>query len=86
VRAGEQVNLGIPSLGLFYLLQAYPFSITWWEDNVKEEVELISLMFYAYNGFIRKLLQHVEPDYDIRPGLIVYLVLLQSTIADPQKR
>lgn len=62
VRAGERVNLGVPSLGLFYLLQAHPFSITWWEDNVEGEAESISLMFRARNGFTRKLLQHVEPD------------------------
>ncbi|KAF4229282.1 hypothetical protein CNMCM8980_006352 [Aspergillus fumigatiaffinis] len=62
VRAGERINLGVPSLGLFYLLQAHPFSITWWEDNVEGEAESISLMFRARNGFTRKLLQHVEPD------------------------
>ncbi|KAB8069861.1 hypothetical protein BDV29DRAFT_198373 [Aspergillus leporis] len=62
VRAGERINLGIPSLGLFYLFQSHPFAITWWEDNGKGEAISIFLMFRARTGFTRKALKYMEPD------------------------
>ncbi|GFF62029.1 ferric reductase transmembrane component 3 [Aspergillus udagawae] len=62
VRAGERVNLTVPFLGLFYLFQAHPFTITWWETREGDKAESVSLMFRARTGFTRKLLNHVEPD------------------------
>ncbi|KAH1336849.1 hypothetical protein KXX16_005720 [Aspergillus fumigatus] len=62
VRAGERVNLTVPFLGLFYLFQAHPFAITWWETQTEDKADSVSLMFRARTGFTRKLLNYAEPD------------------------
>jgi predicted ferric reductase len=61
VRAGERVNLGVPHIGLFYMLQAHPFAITWWEDDATGHAISISLLLRARSGFTRKLLDRLEP-------------------------
>ncbi|BAE64514.1 unnamed protein product [Aspergillus oryzae RIB40] len=62
VRAGERINLGVPFLGLFYLFQAHPFTIAWWEEDYEGNADSISLMFRARTGFTRKVLDCLEPD------------------------
>ncbi|KAA8642360.1 NADPH oxidase family protein [Aspergillus tanneri] len=62
VRAGERVTLGVPSVGLFYLFQAHPFSITWWEENDEGKASAVFLLFRARTGFTRKALNCLEPD------------------------
>ncbi|KAE8396950.1 hypothetical protein BDV37DRAFT_277291 [Aspergillus pseudonomiae] len=62
VRAGERINLGVPSLGIFYLFQSHPFSITWWEVNAEGEAISVSILFRARTGFTRKALKCMEPD------------------------
>lgn len=47
VRAGERVTLGVPFVGLFYLFQAHPFSISWWETNYGSKADTIFLLFRA---------------------------------------
>jgi predicted ferric reductase len=63
VRAGERVNLGVPSLGVFYFFQTHPFTITWWEENQDGSAFSITLMFRARNGFTRKLYTDPKQDY-----------------------
>lgn len=62
VCARERVNLTMPFLGLFYLFQAHPFAITWWETQTEDKADSVSLMFCARTGFTRKLLNYAEPD------------------------
>ncbi|KAA8644948.1 NADPH oxidase family protein [Aspergillus tanneri] len=62
VRAGERVTLGVPSVGLFYLFQAHPFSITWWEENDEGKASAVFLLFRARTGFTRKVLKCLESD------------------------
>ncbi|BAE61476.1 unnamed protein product [Aspergillus oryzae RIB40] len=62
VRAGERINLGVPFLGIFYLFQAHPFTIAWWEEDYEGNADSISLMFRARTGFTRKVLDCLEPD------------------------
>ncbi|KAL4740380.1 hypothetical protein BDV11DRAFT_214392 [Aspergillus similis] len=65
VRAGERVNLIVPSLGLFYFFQAHPFTITWWEEDSDGNALSISLMFRARTGFTRKVYNCMNnPDRD----------------------
>lgn len=47
VCAGEHVTLGIPFVGLFYLFQAHPFSISWWETSFSSKADTIFLLFCA---------------------------------------
>ncbi|CAG8902310.1 unnamed protein product [Penicillium egyptiacum] len=60
VRAGERLMLGVPCVGLFYLFQAHPFTIVWWEVNQTDQTILVSLLFRPRNGFTRRLLERVE--------------------------
>lgn len=64
VRAGERINLSVPSLGLFYFFQAHPFTITWWEEGEDGSSRSISLMFRARTGFTRKLYDCLKPKQD----------------------
>ncbi|KAL4948947.1 hypothetical protein BDW69DRAFT_203167 [Aspergillus filifer] len=65
VRAGERVNLIVPSLGLFYFFQTHPFTITWWEEDSDGSALSISLMFRARTGFTRKVYNCMaNPDRD----------------------
>lgn len=61
VCAGEWVTLGVPFVGLFYLLQAHPFSISWWETNYSGKTDTIYLLFRARTGFTRKVWRCLEP-------------------------
>lgn len=61
VRAGERVTLGVPFISLFYLFQAHPFSITWWETNYSGKIDTIFLLFRARTGFTQKV-KCLEPD------------------------
>ncbi|KAL3459618.1 hypothetical protein BJX64DRAFT_291124 [Aspergillus heterothallicus] len=63
VRAGERVNLGVPSLGVFYFFQTHPFTITWWEENDDGSAFSIALMFRARAGFTWKLYTNPGQDY-----------------------
>ena len=61
VSAGERVTLGVPFVGLFYLFQAHPFSISWWETSLSGKADIIFLLFRARNGFSRKVWKSLEP-------------------------
>ncbi|RAH80885.1 hypothetical protein BO86DRAFT_315251 [Aspergillus japonicus CBS 114.51] len=57
VRAGEHVWLNVPGLGLFYLFQFHPFTVTWWDEDDTGEICSISLLVQSQAGFTKKLLQ-----------------------------
>lgn len=60
VRAGERLMLGVPCVGLFYLFQAHPFTIAWWEVNQVDQTMMVSLLLRPRNGFTRRLIERVE--------------------------
>ena len=62
VRAGERVNLGVPHVGIFYILQSHPFTIAWWENDTRGRANSISILFRPRSGFTRKILERVEPN------------------------
>jgi predicted ferric reductase len=62
VRAGERVNLGVPHVGIFYLFQSHPFTITWWENDTKGRATSISILCRPRSGFTRRLVERVEPN------------------------
>ncbi|KAL3441484.1 hypothetical protein BJX65DRAFT_288446 [Aspergillus insuetus] len=64
VRAGERINLGVPSLGVFYFFQTHPFTVTWWEEDEHGHALSIALMFRSRTGFTRKLRECTNPDQD----------------------
>ncbi|PYI23220.1 hypothetical protein BO99DRAFT_465866 [Aspergillus violaceofuscus CBS 115571] len=66
VRAGERVNLGIPGLGIFYIFQAHPFSVAWWESDTANGSSPIYLMFRVRNGFTRKIRGCLNPGQEYR--------------------
>lgn len=55
VRAGERVNLSIPSAGLLSAFQMHPFVITWWDNNESGEMESFTLLVKPRSGFTNKL-------------------------------
>lgn len=55
VRAGERVNLSIPSVGLLSAFQMHPFVITWWDNNEFGEMESFTLLVKPRSGFTNKL-------------------------------
>ena len=55
VRAGERVNLSIPSAGLMSAFQMHPFVITWWDNNELGEVASFTLLVKPRSGFTNKL-------------------------------
>lgn len=62
IRAGERINLGVPHVGIFYLFQSHPFTISWWDDDRNGRATSISLLFRPRSGFTRKILERVEPN------------------------
>ena len=61
VRAGQRANLTVPSVGLFYLFQAHPFTIAWWEEDKLFRAVSLTLLLRPQRGFTRRLLKRVEP-------------------------
>ncbi|EED22508.1 conserved hypothetical protein [Talaromyces stipitatus ATCC 10500] len=55
VRAGERVNLSIPSAGLMSVFQMHPFVITWWDNNELGKLESFTLLVKPRSGFTNKL-------------------------------
>ncbi|KAA8649651.1 NADPH oxidase family protein [Aspergillus tanneri] len=65
--SGERVGFGAPSIGLFYLAQSHPFTISWWEDNDIGKATSVSLLLRSRSGFTRKLLDRLgqEREYTV---------------------
>ncbi|OKL55305.1 hypothetical protein UA08_09456 [Talaromyces atroroseus] len=55
VRAGERVNLSIPSAGLMSAFKMHPFVITRWDNNELGEMESFTLLVKPCSGFTNKL-------------------------------
>ncbi|KAL1873642.1 hypothetical protein Plec18167_006159 [Paecilomyces lecythidis] len=55
IRAGERINLAIPSAGLTSLFQSHPFVIVWWENDIAGNGVSIFLLVRPRTGFTRKL-------------------------------
>jgi FAD-binding domain len=55
IRAGERVNLSIPSAGLMSIFQMHPFVITWWDNNDLGNLESFTLLISPRSGFTNKL-------------------------------
>ncbi|KAJ5927149.1 hypothetical protein N7516_008922 [Penicillium verrucosum] len=64
VRAGERISLGIPYVGIFYLFQSHPFTITWWESDSKGRAVSISVLFRPRSGFTRKAIERIVPEQE----------------------
>ncbi|KAG0156274.1 hypothetical protein PDIDSM_3451 [Penicillium digitatum] len=64
VRAGQRINLGVPSVGLFYLFQSHPFTISWWESDINGRAVSISILLRPRSGFTRRLFDRIEPNRD----------------------
>jgi len=64
VRAGQRINLGVPSVGLFYLFQSHPFTISWWESDIKGRAVSISILLRPRSGFTKRLFDRIEPNRD----------------------
>lgn len=62
VRAGQRINLGVPKVGIFYVVQAHPFAISWWENDLKGRAISISILLRPRSGFTRKLFDHIKPN------------------------
>lgn len=60
VRAGQRINLGIPRVGITYVLQTHPFAISWWETDVKGRAVSISVLLRPRSGFTRRLFDNVK--------------------------
>jgi predicted ferric reductase len=66
VRAGHRINLGIPYVGIFYLFQSHPFTISWWENDIEGRAISISIILRPRSGFTRRLLDRIEPNRQYR--------------------
>ncbi|KAL4861086.1 hypothetical protein BDV12DRAFT_75792 [Aspergillus spectabilis] len=44
IRAGQRIELNVPHIGLFYLFQMHPFTISWWQDDGTGRAASISLL------------------------------------------
>lgn len=64
VRAGQRINLGVPSVGLFYLFQSHPFTISWWESDINGRAVSISILLRPRSGFTKRLFDRIEPNRD----------------------
>ncbi|KAJ6168716.1 hypothetical protein N7497_001559 [Penicillium chrysogenum] len=64
VRAGQRINLGVPSVGIFYIFQSHPFAISWWESDVNGRAVSISILLRPRSGFTKRLFDRIEPNRD----------------------
>ncbi|KAL4924642.1 ferric reductase family protein [Aspergillus undulatus] len=55
IRAGQRIELNVPHVGLFYLFQTHPFTISWWQDDGTGRAASISLLIRQQSGFTRRL-------------------------------
>lgn len=64
VRAGQRINLGVPSVGIFYIFQSHPFTISWWENDINGQAVSISILLRPRSGFTKRLFDRIEPNRD----------------------
>lgn len=64
VRTSHGINLGVPIAGIFYIFQTHPFTISWWENNLKGRAISISILFRPRSGFTQRLLDYVKAHQD----------------------
>ncbi|CAG8133864.1 unnamed protein product [Penicillium nalgiovense] len=64
VRAGQRINLGVPSVGIFYIFQSHPFAISWWESDVNGRAVSISILLRPRSGFTKRLFDRIKPNRD----------------------
>jgi hypothetical protein len=66
IHAGQRVELIVPYVGLLYLFQKHPFTISWWEEDDVREAFSISLLLRPRSGFTRKFLKRAKPQQEYR--------------------
>ncbi|KAL4745860.1 ferric reductase family protein [Aspergillus foveolatus] len=66
IRAGQWIELNVPHVGLFHLLQMHPFTISWWQDDGTGRAASISLLIRQQSGFTKRLAHRIEPSHIYR--------------------
>lgn len=63
VRAGQRIQLNVPGIGIFYLFQMHPFTISWWQNDGTGRAASISLLIRKRSGFTKKLAESNGLEY-----------------------
>lgn len=61
VKAGQYINLWIPSLSFWSIFQSHPFTVASWSDG---EQDSLDLFIEPRGGMTQKLLHHLTPGSD----------------------
>jgi len=61
VRAGQRVEINIPRISLFSLIQKHPFTTSWWENDATGDADSIYILLQPRSGLTKKLLDRIEP-------------------------
>ena len=61
VKAGQYINLWIPSLSFWSIFQSHPFTVASWSDGKQDSLDLF---IEPRGGITRKLLHHLTPGTD----------------------
>ena len=60
VRAGDYIQLTVPSTSLSSIWQTHPFVVCWWQDDQHKTAIEISILMQSRGGFTKRLLHQAE--------------------------
>ncbi|KAF2229455.1 hypothetical protein EV356DRAFT_475375 [Viridothelium virens] len=62
IQAGEYVQIWLPGIGIWSWLESHPSMVTWWDEDSRGHVRVISVLLVARRGLTAKVRLQTRPD------------------------